>query len=116
MKSKRYYIAFEPHLESINDAFYNYFKNNSNINFKILNKPRWKYKFKILLLIKFIYFSIKSFFEYIFVFDLVHVNSAKSGFSAYLASFFGTKYIYTIHGCPHPDIEKKKDIKIIFYV
>lgn len=87
MKSKRYYIAFEPHLESINDAFYNYFKNNSNINFKILNKPRWKYKFKILLLIKFIYFSIKSFFEYIFVFDLVHVNSAKSGFSAYLASF-----------------------------
>ncbi|QHS61999.1 glycosyltransferase family 4 protein [Chitinophaga agri] len=36
-------------------------------------------------------------FDFIRNYDVVHVNSAKFGIAAYIASFFGCRYIYTIH-------------------
>lgn len=90
-------IAFEPHLESINKAYEDYFKNNNEFDFKILKKPRWKDKsqFKI---IKMIIFTIISFKDFaIGKYDLVHVNGTNFGIFAYLASFFKCKYIFTMH-------------------
>lgn len=94
-------IAFEPHLESINKAYEDYFKNSNEFDFKILKKPRWKNKsrFKI---IQMIIFTIKSFKDFaIGKYDLVHVNGAIFGIFVYLASFFKCKYIFTMHSAPN---------------
>lgn len=103
---RRMKLAFEPHLKAINVAYQEYFRYSENVEFKLLDKPVWKSKYKILLPFKFILFFIKAFAQYIYKYDLVHINSAKSGFVAYIASFCGARYIYTIHGCPYPELEK----------
>lgn len=108
-------IAFEPHLASINSAYKYYFKENRNLKFIILKKPRWKDK-KTLNIIYMIIFSIKTFKDLLKKkYDLIHINGINFGIIAYLASFFGCKYIFTIHGCPHLDIEKKEGgLRILF--
>lgn len=90
-------IAFEPHLESINISYSKYFKNNKEIDFKILKKPRWKDKshFKIL---RMIVFMIKTFKDFsVGKYDLVHINGINFAIIAYLSSFFRCKYIITLH-------------------
>ena len=49
-------IAFEPHLDSINKAYEDYFKDNREFDFKVLKKPRWKDKshFKVIKMIIFV--------------------------------------------------------------
>ena len=111
-------IGFEEHLESINKAYKKYFFTDKEIDFVFLNKPRWNdnCNFKI---INMIIFLIKAFFEFsVGKYDLVHINGARIGFVAYLASFFKCRYIYTIHGCPHREFEKKEGIKknILSYI
>lgn len=82
-------VFFDPHLESINNAFVDYFKGDDS--FEVLSKPKQN------TLLKFFYF-ISLFFKFISQPCIVHVNTTKSGFIAYLSSFFGVRYIYTIHG------------------
>jgi glycosyltransferase involved in cell wall biosynthesis len=111
MKIMKYKIAFEPHLDSINQAYNKYFNDKqASFDYHILDKPTWKSKqhFKF---IKMLYFMLKCFVAFIKEYDLVHINGANFGIVAYLASFFGCKYIYTIHGCPHPDIEKSEGLR-----
>lgn len=101
-------IAFEPHLYSINKAYRDYFKNNKEIDFRVLNKPRWKDKtnFKIF---KIIIYMIKSFIDFaIGRYDLVHINGANFGIVAYLASFFKCKYIFTMHSAVDKDLKDGK--------
>lgn len=90
-------VAFEPHLDGINKAYSDYFKENKKIYFKILNKPRWKdkNKFKVLKMIWFMLISFKDFS--LGKYDLVHINGAIFGIIACFASFFKCKYIFTMH-------------------
>lgn len=94
MKKK---IAFEPHLDSINKAYEDYFKDNREFDFKVLKKPRWKDKshFKVIKMIIFMLLTFKDFA--LGKYDLVHLNGANFGIIAYLASFFRCKYIFTMH-------------------
>lgn len=111
-------IAMEPHLDNINIAYKNYFDKIDDINFLILKKPRWK-EYKSFKIIYMIIFMISSFVKFSFgKYDLVHINGANFGIIAYLASFFRCKYIYTIHGCPHRDIERTEGLKenILSYI
>ena len=90
-------VGFEPHLESINTAFRKYFShNNADIEFVVLEKPMRKNSGPFFLF-EAIWFRITSVRRFIKDFDLIHVNSAKFGIVAYIASFFGCRYIYTIH-------------------
>lgn len=110
MKKK---IAFEPHLDSINKAYEDYFRNSDKFDFQILKKPRWKDNshFKI---IKMIVFMIKSFFEFATgKYDLVHLNGANFGIIAYFASFFKCKYIFTMHSSVQLDMSDNFRIKIL---
>lgn len=101
MKKK---IAFEPHLDSINKAYEDYFKDSKDIDFKVLNKPRWKDKshFKIIKMIIFMLLTFKDFA--LGKYDLVHLNGANFGIIAYLASFFRCKYIFTMHSSVQLDM------------
>lgn len=111
-------VGFEEHLESINRAYKTYFYNDKEIEFILLKKPRWSDNNKLKLL-KMLYFLLKSFFDFsVGKYDLVHINGSRIGFIAYLASFFKCKYIYTIHGCPHREFEKKEGVKknILSYI
>ncbi|EHY0964273.1 glycosyltransferase family 4 protein, partial [Vibrio parahaemolyticus] len=89
-------IAFEQHLNSINTAYTSFFNNHRHIDFKILYKP--KLSSKIVTTLRYFFFYLRCFFDFIFKYDLVHINGTKLGFIAYVASFFGCRYIYTIHG------------------
>lgn len=97
-------MAFEPHLDGINKAYSDYFKENKKIYFKILNKPRWKdkNKFKVLKMIWFMLVSFKDFS--LGKYDLVHINGAIFGIIAYFASFFKCKYIFTMHSSVQLDM------------
>ena len=113
-----YKIAFEPHLDSINEAYVKYFSARKNVKLFLLKKPRWKDRdnFKI---IKMILFLLKNMICFSMgKYDLVHINGANFGIIAYFASFFKCKYIYTIHGCPYRDIEKTEGLKknILSYI
>jgi len=104
-------IGFEPHLTSINQAFNKYFSDKQELfEFQLLNKPTWQSTghFKV---INMLYFMLTSFWAFSREYDLVHINGANFGLVAYLASFFGCQYIYTIHGCPHPEMERREGIK-----
>lgn len=101
-------IGFEPLLDSIDEAYVNYFKKSRKYKLVLFNKPRWKEK-KSFKIIHMIIFMIKTFFSLVRKkYDLVHINGANFGIIVYLASFFGCKYVYTIHGAPHIDLEKKE--------
>ena len=97
-------IGFDPHLDNINAAFVRRFKGASCIDFTVLRRPGWR-DAGGLLPAKMMLFNIRFFYASIFRFDLVHINSAKVGLVAWAASFFGARYVYTIHGCPHPELE-----------
>ncbi|MGL4370315.1 MAG: glycosyltransferase family 4 protein, partial [Spirochaetota bacterium] len=98
-------IGFDPHLDNINAAFSRYFEKSGDVEFEIIRRPRWADS-RALLPLKMISFCVRFFLRCIFRYDITHVNSAKVGFVAYCASFFGARYIFTIHGCPHPEFEK----------
>lgn len=90
-------VCFEPHLESINNAFVKYFSNGQEgVKFTLLEKPMRKGGGPFFIF-KAIWFRIMSVFNFIRHYDIVHINSAKFGIAAYVASFFGCRYIYTIH-------------------
>ncbi|SDG45188.1 Glycosyltransferase involved in cell wall bisynthesis [Chitinophaga filiformis] len=90
-------VCFEPHLESINNAFTRYFSTNrEEIDFVLLDKPMRK-KGGPFFVLDAIWFRIRSVVDFVRKYDIVHVNSAKFGIAAYVASFFGCRYIYTIH-------------------
>ena len=101
MKKK---IAFEPHLDSINKAYEDYFKDNRKFDFKVLKKPRWKDKshFKVIKMIIFMLLTFKDFA--LGKYDLVHLNGANFGIIAYLASFFKCRYIFTMHSSVQLDM------------
>lgn len=88
-------VAFEPHLNSINNAFENFFSKISDVDFRVLKKPTRR-KGGLFILSAILY-RIRIIPDLILKYDLVHVNSAKFGIIAYIASFFGCKYIYTLH-------------------
>lgn len=103
-------VAFEPHLKSINKAYENFFKDHKDVCFTILKKPRWEDGGFVS--IRMLIFSIKTFVDLVRgEYDLVHVNGANFGFIVYLASFFGCKYVFTIHGCPYPRFAQKEGFK-----
>ncbi|SHN44871.1 glycosyltransferase family 4 protein [Chitinophaga sp. CF418] len=91
-------VCFEPHLESINNAFIRYFSDHEEeeIDFVLLDKPMRK-KGGPFFVLQAIWYRIRSVVAFVRDYDIVHVNSAKFGIAAYVASFFGCKYIYTIH-------------------
>lgn len=90
-------VCFEPHLESINNAFIEYFSTHQeDIDFTLLKKPMRKTG-GVFFMVSAILYRFTCIFDFIKNYDVIHVNSAKFGISAYIASFFGCKYIYTIH-------------------
>jgi len=112
--SKRYRVAFEPHLDSINKAFNEYFAQEKDIDFSILDKPQRKGNHRFFL-VKALTYRVSMFFKFIRDYDLVHINSAKFGIVAYLASFFNCRYIYTIHFATAD--ERKGSLKnLIYYI
>lgn len=100
-------IGFDPHLDNINAAFSRRFESSDHISFELLRRPRWA-DAGALLPLKMTAFCIRFFFAAVFRYDLVHMNSAKVGLIAWAASFFGARYVYTIHGCPHPELEAQE--------
>lgn len=110
MKKK---IAFEPHLDSINKAYEDYFKDNREFDFKVLKKPRWKDKshFKVIKMIIFMLLTFKDFASG--KYDLVHLNGANFGIIAYFASFFKCKYIFTMHSSVQLDMNDNFRVKIL---
>lgn len=105
-------IAFEPHLDSINKAYEDYFRDSETIDFQILKKPRWKDNSR-LKIIKMIIFMIKCFFDFSTgKYDLVHLNGANFGIIAYLASFFKCKYIFTMHSSVQLDMNDDFRVKV----
>ena len=100
-------IGFDPHLDNINAAFSRRFESSDHISFELLRRPRWA-DAGALLPLKMTSFCIRFFFSAVFRYDLVHMNSAKVGLIAWAASFFGARYVYTIHGCPHPELERQE--------
>lgn len=110
MKKK---IAFEPHLDSINKAYEDYFSDSEEFDFQILKKPRWKDNSR-LKIIKMIIFMIKCFFDFSTgKYDLVHLNGANFGIIAYFASFFKCKYIFTMHSSIQLDMNDNFRVKIL---
>lgn len=99
-------IGFDPHLDNINAAFGRRFA-SGDIGFELLRRPRWA-DAGMLLPLKMSWFCVRFFFAAVFRYDLVHMNSAKVGLIAWAASFFGARYVYTIHGCPHPELEAQE--------
>lgn len=90
-------VGFEPHLESINTAFRKYFSDHrSDVELTVLKKPMRKNRGPFFVF-QAVWFRIASIVSFIKDYDLIHVNSAKFGIVAYIASFFGCRYIYTIH-------------------
>ena len=110
MKKK---IAFEPHLDSINKAYEDYFRNSRDFDFKVLEKPKWKDKthFKVLKMIMFMAVSFKDFA--LGKYDLVHLNGANFGIIAYFASFFRCKYIFTMHSSVQLDMNNSFRISLL---
>ncbi len=112
------HVAFDPQLEAINKAYIRFFCNDKDVKFTFLQKPQWCQK-KSFIAFRMIYFLIKSFFQFARgKYDLVHINSATLGFAAYMASFFKCRYIYTIHGSPHPELENSEGgrVAIMFWI
>lgn len=108
---KKILVAFDPHLSNINQAYEMFFAQDDEIDWRLLSKPRWSEGNNLLVAIRAIYFLLKSFFTFaVGKYDLIHANGANLGIAAYCASFFRAKYIYTIHGCPHPALEKGEGI------
>lgn len=104
---KKIRVAFDPHLSNINQAYKRFFVNDSDVDMQLLSKPRWAEGNPLLVALRAIFFLIRSFWVFAMgKYDLIHVNGANLGIAAYFASFFGARYIYTIHGCPHPALEK----------
>lgn len=90
-------VCFEPHLESINNAFVKYFSNGlEGVKFTLLEKPMRKGGGPFFVF-QAVWFRVMSVFNFVRHYDIVHINSAKFGIAAYVASFFGCRYIYTIH-------------------
>ena len=100
-------IGFDPHLDNINAAFSRRFSSAQGIEFTLLRRPGWR-DAGVLLPAKMLLFCVSFFFAAVFRYGLVHVNSAKVGLVAWLASFFGARYVFTIHGCPHPELEAQE--------
>jgi glycosyltransferase involved in cell wall biosynthesis len=100
-------IGFDPHLDNINAAFLRRFASAEGFEFTVLSRPGWA-RAGVLLPAKMLGFAVRFFFSAVFHYDLVHVNSAKVGLIAWAASFFGARYIFTIHGCPHPELEREE--------
>lgn len=104
---KKIRVAFDPHLSNINQAYKRFFVNDSDVDMQLLSKPRWAEGDPLLVALRATFFLIKCFWVFAMgKYDLIHVNGANLGIAAYFASFFGARYIYTIHGCPHPALEK----------
>lgn len=107
---KKLHIAFSRHLTAINDAYQRYFSKQREIDFVILDRPRWsdkgiqKYLYMMIHVLQcFWTFSVGKY-------DLIHINGPMMGLIAYLSSFFRGRYIYTNHGCPNPKMERKEGL------
>jgi glycosyltransferase involved in cell wall biosynthesis len=108
-------VCFEPHLDSINNAFTKYFSvQREGIDFSLLKKPMRKTGGPFFM-IRAILFRITCVFDFIKNYDVVHVNSAKFGIAAYIASFFGCRYIYTIHSAT-TDEKKGGILNWVYYM
>jgi glycosyltransferase involved in cell wall biosynthesis len=101
------HIGFDPHLDNINAAFTKHFADRDDIIFECITRPRWSQS-KLTLPFRMAGFVVRFFFDSIRRYDLVHINSSKVGLIAWCASFFGARYVVTIHGCPHPELEKQE--------